>query len=415
MALAAAALPAVASAASWAPVHIATSAGQSVGPAVAASTDGRFAVGFVRRLDDVNRAEVRTGRLTDRLRGGSVLLDSSTGNVDSVAVTLTGDDGALGAAWRTLGEPRAAAPRRDRRRRGEISGPFNLTTEGTESAYSPRWVSQPSGPPLLVWDRRTTSAQAPLDGDRFGPAGVVPGTGVAAQPSLAVQADGSQLAVWVQGGRVFAANAPAAGQPFGAPVALSGAGIARDPQLVTQPDGTAVVAWVRNGGSGNVMEVVTRPPGGSFQAPIALSAPTEGAFAPRLATTGAGGFVAAWVAGPTTRGWGSAGGPLRAMQLFASGAPTQRTLTLTPAGVKVVDPSVASDGRTGVMVGWRAGSGDARQIVARRIAANGTVGSTRTLDAGSRIEAGSPVMTGSLGTVAVAWTAGGVIRYRLYR
>ena len=415
MALAAAALPAGASAAAWAPVQSATSAGRSVGPAVAASTDGRFAVGFVRRLDDVNRAEVRTGRLTDRLRGGSVLLDSSTGNVDAVALTLTGDDGPLGAAWRRSANHAQRLRGATVAAHGEISGPFNLTTDGTESAYSPRWVSQPSGPPLLVWDRRTTSAQAPLDGDRFGPASVVPGTGVAAQPSLAVPADGSQLAVWVQGGRVFAATAPAAGQPFGAPVALSGAGTARDPQLVTQPDGTAVVAWVRNAGSGNVMEAVTRPPGGAFQTPIALSAPSEGAFAPRLAPGGAGGFLAAWVAGPTTRGWGSVSGPLRAMQLSASGAPTQRTLTLTPAGVKVVDPSVTSDGRTGVMVGWRAGSGGARKIVARRIAANGTVGSPRTLDAGSRIEAGSPVMTGSLGAVAAAWTAGGVIRYRLYR
>jgi hypothetical protein len=163
------------------------------------------------------------------------------------------------------------------------------------------------------------------------------------------------------------------------------------------------------------MEVSTRPPGAPFQAPMAISAPTEGAFAPRLATAGTGGFLAVWVAGPTGRGFGSASGPLRAMQIASNGAPTGRTLTLTPAGVKVADPAVASDGRTGVMVGWRAGAGAARQIVARRIAGNGTVGSPRTLDTGSRIEAGAPVMTGSLGAVAAAWTAGGVIRYRLYR
>ena len=282
VALAAAALPAAAaSAASWAPVQSATSAGQSVGPAVAANSDGRFAIGFVRRLDDVNRAEVRTGRLTDRLRGGSVLLDSSTGNVDSIAVTLTGDDGMSGRLARRSANHAQRLRGATVGASGTISGPFSLTTGGTESAYSPR-LGSPSRAVRRCWSgivgprrrRRRSTATASV---RRAPSR---GTGVASQPSLAVQADGSQLAVWVQGGRVFAAQAPAAGQPFGAPVALSGAGTARDPQLVTQPDGTAVVAWVRNAGSGNVMEVITRPPGAAFQAPIAISAPTEGAFAP---------------------------------------------------------------------------------------------------------------------------------------
>ena len=392
-----AAVPTAATAASWGPVGNATRSGQSVGPAVAANADGRFAVGFVRYLGSARRAEVRTGRLTDRLRGDSVLLDSSTGNVDSVAVTFAGEEGPLGAAWRRSANKaqrlRGAAVGED----GDVFGPYDLTTDGTESAYAPRWIAQPEGPPLLVWDRRTTSAQAPLDGVRFGPENGLPGTGISSQVSLAIQPDGSQLLVWLQGGRVVTALSPAAGQPFGTPVALSGTGTARDPQLAMGSDGTAVAAWVRNAGAGNVMEVAARPSRGTFGAPVALTGAGEGAFTPKLAASSAGGFLAAWVAGPTGRGWGSASGAVRAEQLVADGTPSGLALTLSPAGARIVDPSVTGDGRGGVMVGWRAGSGSARQIVVRRVARDGVVGSPRTLDRGSRIEAGSPVMAGSLG------------------
>ena len=108
-----AAVPASAPAASWGPVGNATRSGQSFGPTVAANSDGRFAVGFVRQLGSAHRAEIRTGRLTDRLRGDSVLLDSSTGNVDSPAVTFAGEEvrsASRGAAWRT--GPSGSAGRR---------------------------------------------------------------------------------------------------------------------------------------------------------------------------------------------------------------------------------------------------------------------------------------------------------------
>ena len=129
---------------------------------------------------------------------------------------------------------------------------------------------------------RTTSAQAPLDGVRFGVQNGLPGTGISSQVQLAVQPDGSQLAVWLQSGRVVTAQSPAAGQPFSAPVTLSGAGFARDPHLAMSADGTAVVAWVRSAGAGNVMEVASRPPGGTFGTPVALSGSGEGAFSPEL-------------------------------------------------------------------------------------------------------------------------------------
>ena len=410
-----AAVPASAPAASWGPVGNATRSGQSFGPTVAANSDGRFAVGFVRQLGSAHRAEIRTGRLTDRLRGDSVLLDSSTGNVDSPAVTFAGEEGPIGVAWRRLANRaqrlRGAAVADD----GDVSGPFDLTTDGPESAYEPRWIAQPDGPPLLVWDRRTSSAQAPLDGVRFGVQNGLPGTGISSQVQLAVQPDGSQLAVWLRSGRVVTAQSPAAGQPFSAPVTVSGAGFARDPHLAMSADGTAVAAWVRSAGAGNVMEVASRPLGATFGTPVALSGSGEGAFSPELVASSTGGFLAAWVSGPTGRGWGSASGPVRAQRLAAGGAPTGTAFTLTPAGARIVDPTVAGDGRGGVMVGWRVGAGSARQIVARRVAGNGVVGTPRTLDTGSRIEAGAPAMAGSLGAVVASWTSGGIVRYRLYR
>src|ERR671938_1872527 len=99
-AVAAAALPASAGAASWSAPRAVASSGRSSQPDVAADVRGRLAIGFVRRLRGVSRAEVRTGTTRSGLRGASIVLERSTHLVDSVAVALPPSGADVAAAWR---------------------------------------------------------------------------------------------------------------------------------------------------------------------------------------------------------------------------------------------------------------------------------------------------------------------------
>ncbi|MBK5111463.1 MAG: hypothetical protein JJE10_08945, partial [Thermoleophilia bacterium] len=40
------------------------------------------------------------------------------------------------------------------------------------------------------------------------------------------------------------------------------------PQITTAPDGTATVVWARGNGTNFIIQAATRPPGGSFGAPV---------------------------------------------------------------------------------------------------------------------------------------------------
>jgi hypothetical protein len=282
-----------------------------------------------------------------------------------------------------------------------------------ESAFDPRWSPVSTGDPLLVWDRRTSSAATFLDGADFGTPFPVPGAGLTTQLSVVVDRSGTLVATWSDGTRVLTATA-AAGGGFGAPVALSGAGFARDPQLVVTEDGTAVAAWVRNTGTGNLLEVATRPSGGRFGAPVAVSGQEEGAFAPRLIASSAGEVVAAWVAGPTDRGWGSVRGPLRMRRLSGDGEPVSAPTTLTPEGVRTGEAALADDGRGAVFIGWGSGLLAEREIGVRRLARNGRLGRARELAAGRWSLTGAPVLAAADGRAVMVWAADGIVRYRLY-
>jgi hypothetical protein len=387
VALACAQASAAAQAATWSPMRSATQAGQSFSPEAATDGDGRFALGFIRQLgDDDFRVEVRRGTLDSGLHGGGLVLDESSDALSAIAVTETGDGG-VAAAWlrhadRAQG-PRATTVGED----GAVAAPVNLVPGGTESAFDPRWVTRPGGGPLLVWDRRTTSASAPLEGRAFAAPTPLPGVGLTSSVSVVERAGGERVAVWSDATRVLTARAPAGG-PFGPTTQISGPGAARDPQLVLGADGTAVAAWVRNTGAGNVLEVTSASPGGSFGPTSVLSAPGEGAFAPRLVATGdegGAGIVAVWVSGPTTRGWGSVRGPLRLRRLTDEGEPLGDAVTITPPGVRTADP-----------------------------ARTGRLGAARELAAGRWEMTGAPVLAAADGRAVMAWSADGIVRFRLY-
>jgi hypothetical protein len=408
IAAAAVATPSAAHAGTWGPVRDATAKGAAFAPTAAADAGGRFTIGFIRQRRGSYRAEIRRGLLARGLSGASLVLDASREDLSSLALTQSAD-GLLAAAWlrhqdRAQG-PRAATVSED----GEVTGPLNLVSDGTESAFDPRWVA----PRLLVWDRRTSSASAALQGAAFRAPTPLPGDGLTSEISVVAEPSGARIAVWSDGARVVAATARAGG-PFGSAVAISGPGVARDPQLALSADGTAVAAWVRNESSGNVMEVASRAPGGAFGSPVAVSDPGEGAFAPRIIASSAGEVVATWVSGPADRGWGTARGPLRIRRLAGDGEVVGDAVTLTPPGLRTGEAALADDGRGAVLIGWSSGLLSRRQIGVRRLGRHGRLGPVRELAAGRWELTGAPVLAAAAGRAVMVWAADGVVRYRLY-
>ena len=93
---------------------------------------------------------------------------------------------------------------------------------------------------------------------------------------------------------IQAATRPPGGS-FGAPVDLSASGqSAARPQITTAPDGTATAVWLRYDGTNTIVQAATRPPGGGFGPPVDLSVAGQTAFARRVATAPDGTTTVVW-------------------------------------------------------------------------------------------------------------------------
>jgi hypothetical protein len=412
--LAAAALPASASAGSWSAERAATDAGAAFGPTVDADARGRIALGWVRQIRGVRRAEVRRGTLRGFLRGPALVLDSTAGNLDGVTVALTGDASLLAVGWRR----RLDAAQRLRGATvslfGTVVGPATLTADGPESAYFPRFVAGGDGTPRLIWDRRTSSAGRAVRGTGFGAPFSVPGGGVSSAPAIAVEPSGTAVAVWTDGGRVLTASASPGGA-FGAPTVLSAAGYAREVQVVATDDGDVVAAWLSSSGAGNAILVATRPRGGDFGATVALAGHEERAFAPRLAATSAGEVLVAYLSTTTSRGWGSARGAVRLRRLDGTEQPVGGRIRLSPAGVRAIEPALAHDGIGSALAAWTDSARGRSTVQAKRIAPGGITGPLRTLSRAPADSASAPALAGANGQGVAAWTRGEDVRYSVYR
>lgn len=270
--------------------------------------------------------------------GGALVLDSSAGNLDGVTVGLTGQQSLLAVVWRK----RLDAAQRLRGATvtlaGRVTGPADLTADGPESAFFPRFGEGADGVLRVVWDRRTSSAGRAVRGTGFGPPFAVPGRGTNANPAV-----------------------------------------------VADPDATLVAVWLASSGVGNAVRMASRPRGGAFGAPAEIAAADQGAFAPRLVATSAGEVLVAWVNTASARGWGAARGVVRAQRLGGDERPVGARLRLSPNGARAIEPALAHDGTGNVIAAWTdTGVARARRVQVRRIAPGAIVGPVRTVLAGRR-------------------------------
>jgi hypothetical protein len=130
---------------------------------------------------------------------------------------------------------------------------------------------------------------------------------------------------------------------------------AEDPAVGIDAAGNAVAVWRRHNGSKYIVQSATRPAGGSWQAPIDLSAAGETAQEPQLAVNAAGDAIAIW-----SRFDGLDFAVQAAVR--AGGGNWQGALTLSAAGRDAEEPQVAIDPAGNAIAVWSRYDGT-RQIV----------------------------------------------------
>jgi hypothetical protein len=394
--LALAAAPAAAGAVPWsAPRSVAVS-GLAREPAVALGGPDAAAVAYVRHIGGADRVELRRGTVSS-LHSPLITDRDARHGIDSPTLTYAGHDALL--VWRRFRDAntrvlelsavshagRATAPR-------AITGPPN--------AFSPAFAD----PGLLTFWRRQAAYTIAIANRTAGAKTRLP-AGAAFESVVAALPDGTLVAVWPSGGAIFAATRAPGTSAFGAAVRLSApGGFARSPQLAFTPDGHAVAVWTQSDGTGRALVSAARPPGGAFGAPTVVRPSSDQVLTVRALGSSAGDVLVAFVSARAD----IASGPLRALRLGPNGQASSPVRTLTPAGERTRDVSLAADNGAGYAA-WVTGGVTSRHAVRVVRIAGSIVGTMRTLSGSDGAVAARPAFAMSprgRALIAYATTSG---------
>jgi hypothetical protein len=181
---------------------------------------------------------------------------------------------------------------------------------------------------------------------------------------IAVDPLGSETAVWgrrVGRSWVVQSATRSVGGSWSAPVTLSAAG-AGSALVAAGPEGNVTAVWLleREEGWRSVVQSATRSAGGSWSAPVTLSPPRKAARSPQIALDPQGGATAVWeeeYSGAIESASRSVGGSWSA------------PVTLSATGVRADWPQVAMDSQGNATAVWagRASNGRRIRIQSRRI------------------------------------------------
>ena len=191
-------------------------------------------------------------------------------------------------------------------------------------------------------------------------------------PELAVDPAGNATLVWVAAGVVQSAARPAGGT-WSAPVNLSAASLmTSNPQVVADPSGTAIAVWHRLDTGAYVVESASRPIGGTWTAPVRLSAPGVDTFStPQVGVGPRGATVAVW-----QRHDGSSW--VVAAATRTAGGGWTPSVDVSESGRDAWDPQVAVDSAGNATAVWSATVPDSWQRVVQGARLGGGVWSAPT-------------------------------------
>ena len=394
--LALAAAPAAAGAVPWSAPRSVTVSGLAREPVVALGGPDAAAVAYVRHIGGADRVELRAGTV-DRLRTPVIVDRDARHGLDSPTLSYSGHDALL--VWRRFRDSntrvlelsavshtgRATAPR-------AITGPPN--------AFSPAFAD----PGLLTFWRRQAAYTIAIANRTAGAKTRLP-AGAAFESVVAALSDGTLVAAWPSAGAIFAATRGPGATGFGAPVRLSApGGFARSPQLTFTPDGHAVAVWTQADGTGRALVSAARPPGGTFGAPTMVRPSSDQVLTVRALGSSAGDVLVAFVSARAD----IASGPLRALRLGPNGQASSPVRTLTPAGERTRDVSLAADNSAGYAA-WVTGGVTSRHAVRVVRIAGSVVGTVRTISGSDGAVAAPPAFAMSprgRALIAYATTSG---------
>ena len=173
-----------------------------------------------------------------------------------------------------------------------------------QSGKGHQLTTAPDGTTTAIWSlyngiNTTIQAATRPPGGAFGvPAGLSATASDSFSPQITTAPDGTTTAVWLHdngSNEIAQAATRPPGGAFGTPVDLSVTGQSvRNPQITAAPDGTVTAVWSRSNGSNEIAQAVTRPPGGAFGTPVDLSATGQDADSPRVTTAADGTVTAVW-------------------------------------------------------------------------------------------------------------------------
>lgn len=222
--------------------------------------------------------------------------------------------------------------------------------------------------------------------------------GAASAPDVAFDPSGDALVVWTRYDgakqRAQAAYRPAGGS-FGAPVTLSAAGVdATHPVVAVDAAGTFVVAY----GQGGEVDVVVRPAGGGFSAPVPVSDTGLAAAAPAIAMNAGGTAVITWVL--DGRAQATIRRPDGTFAVPRSLSPSTGVTAQPPYGF----PRPAIDAAGDAIVVWDRSNGTTRVVESSYRPAGGAFEAAQTVNAGGNVGAVFPdVALDASGNATVVW------------
>jgi hypothetical protein len=195
------------------------------------------------------------------------------------------------------------------------------------------------------------------------------------------------VAVWPNGGAIFAATQAPGALAFGASARISPpGGFARSPQLAVTLDGHAVAVWTQSDGVGRALVAAAAPPGAAFGAPIQLTSRDAQALEVRAIATSAGDVLATYVSARPD----NPGGPLRALRISPSASATA-PVTLTQPGERGRYVSLAVDSGAGYAA-WVTAATTARHILRVVRISGAIVGTVRTISGADRVASAPPAL-----------------------
>jgi hypothetical protein len=240
--------------------------------------------------------------------------------------------------------------------------PVDLSASG-QSGEVPQVAFDAQGNAVAVWRRYDSSnwvvqgaVRPAATGAWQTPVDLSVAGGDAFSPQVAVDAQGNAVAVWQRSNGtktlVQAAVRPAATGVWQAPVDLSVAGQNADrPQVAFDSQGNAVAVWQRSNGASYVVQAAVRPAGGSWQAPVDLSAAGQNAGDPQVAFDSQGDGVAVW------ERYNGANDIVQGAVSAAGSGVWQAPVDLSVTGQDAFYPHVAVDAQGNAIAVWQRSDG----------------------------------------------------------